>query len=1355
MNQLRFTFAICLAVILNSYVNAQNFDWATSFMPVSGHNSRFIEDICIDPAANSYTLGTFNASIVIDGDTIVPYKAPAYSCYIVKKDIDGNTLWVKTFGTNTYNFAEQILYAKGHLYVSAYLPGDSVYHSNGAFAVDPLYRAMLLKFDTDGNYISHVGHDRSFRYTVMAATDSVIYAAKYGQIDKYNFDLHRTGNFALKGRFSITTTDIAAVNDTSILITGQFGGYVTYRGDTIHDTFSGSGYPAFLASINANDELHWMYAYGKAYLEPKLFYYPHDQYFYLAGNYNDNFEIDGHEFALSQFNGAHGFLVRCNMQGEVIEKGVLNPTHNGDQQLIDIVATDRHVYAAGRVLGGGVNYNMGDTLYRWPNYFGYVYKFDRALNEIYSEGMHTINRQVGGSVTIKAIAQSRDQFGRENLIIGGTSTIDLILGCDTYPARGSVMFNLVDAVPDDLPQASFYYADRGEGNIRFFTSMQNKDYHYWDFGDDSPFDSVKINPYHQYDRKGEILVKLHAGNKCGEKVYEKTVKIKGLGEMNPAETHNNNLYIGQIKGVGFRDDATFTLRDKNGAEKAIRDYQYVDSTTYNILIEFDHQPTTSYDLYMQNGGDNDTLVNALEVIDGTKHDIQIEFSGPPEVLGKRRYTYTANIENKGDETAYGVPVSICVPINSEPMLNTRILASDEHRDWINKMKGPFRPMSNQGFGDFEVATFFFPVLPGKASYKINFSIITGSSEDSRVGAVFDRPLYSGTSFFIDPETTAAVLGDSIVCPDNRAVDFMLDLFNLDALEPGINIPNLGCVLYSFLIEQIGGSTLGGGSGSGGSTGFNGTPWGGGFNTSNFTGNLPLPQPANQPWYFAPIIIESIKRANPDMPDENAIATYENYIETFPNSTNDSGSVPDVQGEPESIEYPTDILCVSDCELSIYLYHELPDCSKDPEACHLPLEPIPTMKKEDLVNDETIEDKARQLDLIIEEDSFWKQVWEVWYEYSVQNSKDPNEKYAVSGFGEESFTLNNTNLTYHITFENADTATAPASEVFVYDTLDLSVLDTTYFEWKSFGWADYFIPLNEQGTSVNKLFDTRPYGDNFILEFDGKIDENGILSAVFTSLDTATLALTNNLHDGFLKPNINKPEGEGYFTFTIAQQPNLEHGTSIANQAVIVFDRNEPIYTGVAINTIDIEPPHSTIIPFENELQQDSIIHVQIEGSDSGSGIKGYNVYIKKNDSPYSLMLRDYTRNDFYIAANYGDTYSFIAAAKDNVNNVEYQELIAEATVKVENKATSVFTPELSEHVLIYPNPVIDDATVTVSYGIELEKYIIHDITGQKVMERDFEAIQPAPIKTAKLSAGIYIVDIYTSKGIARHKIYKR
>ena len=59
--------------------------------------------------------------------------------------------------------------------------------------------------------------------------------------------------------------------------------------------------------------------------------------------------------------------------------------------------------------------------------------------------------------------------------------------------------------------------------------------------------------------------------------------------------------------------------------------------------------------------------------------------------------------------------------------------------------------------------------------------------------------------------------------------------------------------------------------------------------------------------------------------------------------------------------------------------------------------------------------------------------------------------------------------------------------------------------------------------------------------------------------------------GFLPPNDDSHIGEGHVSFTIWPKPDLPRGTTIRNQAEIVFDVNDPIVTNEVLNTIGLIP----------------------------------------------------------------------------------------------------------------------------------------------------------------------------------------
>ena len=138
--------------------------------------------------------------------------------------------------------------------------------------------------------------------------------------------------------------------------------------------------------------------------------------------------------------------------------------------------------------------------------------------------------------------------------------------------------------------------------------------------------------------------------------------------------------------------------------------------------------------------------------------------------------------------------------------------------------------------------------------------------------------------------------------------------------------------------------------------------------------------------------------------------------------------------------------------------------------------------------------------------------------------DPNDKQARPiGYGTSHAIEANTDLEYHIRFQNTGTDTA--FNVTVYDTLS-SALDPS---------------------SIIPGASSHPY--------TWELKGNGIV--VFTF---------NNI----LLPDstANEAASHGYVKFKVKQQPDLPVGTLINNTAAIVFDMNAPVLTNTTFHTID-------------------------------------------------------------------------------------------------------------------------------------------------------------------------------------------
>jgi PKD repeat protein len=134
---------------------------------------------------------------------------------------------------------------------------------------------------------------------------------------------------------------------------------------------------------------------------------------------------------------------------------------------------------------------------------------------------------------------------------------------------------------------------------------------------------------------------------------------------------------------------------------------------------------------------------------------------------------------------------------------------------------------------------------------------------------------------------------------------------------------------------------------------------------------------------------------------------------------------------------------------------------------------------------------------------------------VRSSWDPNDKLAFpEGVGSSHAIEPDQRLAYTIRFENKAEATADVIYLRVVDTLD-----------QHLDWGTLAIGLSSHPNKCDYEFD--PYAGVIVWYCDSIM----------------------------LPPNVNPPEGEGYFTFSISPDSGLAEGTQIANSAWIRFDYN--------------------------------------------------------------------------------------------------------------------------------------------------------------------------------------------------------
>ncbi|MGK7959023.1 CARDB domain-containing protein, partial [Crocosphaera sp.] len=279
-----------------------------------------------------------------------------------------------------------------------------------------------------------------------------------------------------------------------------------------------------------------------------------------------------------------------------------------------------------------------------------------------------------------------------------------------------------------------------------------------------------------------------------------------------------------------------------------------------------------------------------------------------------------------------------------------------------------------------------------------------------------------------------------------------------------------------------------------------------------------------------------------------------------------------------------------------------------------------------------------------------------------NAFDPNDILGPEGFGEENWIPGDEPLNYTIRFENLDTATAPAREVRIVQQLDAD-LDFRSFRLGDFGFADFVFDVPENQPYYQTRLDLTETDGVYVDVFAG-IDVN--TKEIFwelTAIDPETGEIPTDPLTGFLPPNLDGTEGQGFVTYTLNAIANVPTGTVIDAAATIFFDNNEPIDTPPIFNTIDNGEPTSTVDPLPTVSNHPEIL-VQWTGTEEegGSAIASYSVYVSENGQPFTPWLENTTLTEAIYLGEMGNTYEFYSITIDNVGNP--QETPTEAQVSV-------------------------------------------------------------------------------------------
>ena len=282
--------------------------------------------------------------------------------------------------------------------------------------------------------------------------------------------------------------------------------------------------------------------------------------------------------------------------------------------------------------------------------------------------------------------------------------------------------------------------------------------------------------------------------------------------------------------------------------------------------------------------------------------------------------------------------------------------------------------------------------------------------------------------------------------------------------------------------------------------------------------------------------------------------------------------------------------------------------------------------------------------------------------------DPNNLVGSLGVGGQRWIPGGQALSYIISFGNEPSAAVPAQRVVVTQPLgsnvNLSTLTLPAITIPNSGTA-VLVPIPPGGfnpaanvTEFMTDVDLRP-SQSLLVNVDVKLNPaTQTLTWTFTSIDPTTGMPPLNPLIGFLPP------GAGAnVSFSVTSTLGLATGSQVAEQATIIFQGASPMSTPTWTNTIDNTPPVSHVSAL-TATSTCPAFRVSWSGSDVGSGLEGFTIYVSDAGGRYTAWLSNTTAASADYIGVIGHSYSFYSIATDLTGNKEGSKTSAEASTSV-------------------------------------------------------------------------------------------
>ncbi|MFN8256947.1 MAG: PKD domain-containing protein [Bacteroidales bacterium] len=1278
------------------------------------------ENMVKDKEGNLIVSGTYQSSAVIcQGDTLSP-KTSATNLYLIKFNSSGDRIWMKAIWVNNY-YGSQLkdiaCDSLGNIYFPLYVGGGQVFFEDTTVTLTGNY-STITKLDANGNHVftksvNSSSYNNYLSNAIAVQGNGIFYIENISNIVKLDLE----GNFVwrMASNFDISPDNLQLNMleldpNGNIYANGFFNTSQMYYG-TESLPYTGTGTNAFfILKVNPSGQLLWQKGFPARNSVEKI-----PMTFDKSGNLLTNvvignfsvFTVNGETIITEGTNA--GLILKINPDGNPLSHWkFLNSSFFTGSIYCD---EQDQVFISGQYGLSPSKDILFPGNFKVPQFtFNHVY-----FAKIDSTGQTQYVLPIwfsGGANFSPHIEKGND----ENFYLSGYGIGATNIGCTNYNI--SPLFSYLVNIRDLKQTAAFSVKNNNDNKFYFEvdSTLQGNSFS-WNFGDGSAGSGRNVS--HAYSEPGNYAVNLSI---CNSTTISSLVSMKGLQSVTPNHSANTSSLNMLLRGAGFTNIASVELIRGNFKIEADT-FELFNNNEILAHFNFDNDETGYWDmvLNLQNSY-SDTLQNAIMLENPTPILLTTEIVSRNKILVNREFPCVIKVTNESNQTVFGVTNFLKFSgLNKDVKLLTELAATNWRSHLLDRITdGVTHIQDAETSKPFITGFYIYPCIgPGESVY-LTFLIKSTDSEPFKVSSKLGHSIFSASqvSSFSQGNNNftpmalqfmaARVTGQPVSNFTNANLSLTSTLSGLSFLRGNNNSQTF----YPRLLRTRKGNGTGGGGGGSASPG---GPNSGGSVSPPVNGNQEAGGTFGEFFGFS----DDLPNRDPGKAAEDKIV----------DDGKKEGKFKDQKDKADGVGQKTDT--------------DLEKPSKEPEDDETGEEEIADPELEPLFKcppgevelylDNGPDDLPGCSPILGSPPEFNfgaanKTIFSV-------SSFDPNAIYGPQGYNDANYIANNQTMTYTVTFENMESATANASEVKIDCLLDTTVFDISSFKYMAFGFADsnYVVePVRENFITEINLQGLY----NSILRVDGnKPDKDGRIYLKFSSLDPITRELTDDPDAGFLPPNNSTRRGEGYIMFSVKQKPNLQHGTVLDAQAKIFFDQNEPILTNIHSNTIDIKAPESNISLIELN-EQDSTALLKLSALEN-AGVLFYELSVSVNDEQI-FVLKNTAKEDIKMKVKPGNSYKLFIRAKDKVGNLENPHLSQDIVI---NFSTNGFGNLNKNNFSLYPNPAGSSLSIK---GLNEQTTIqIRDITGRILLKGKYNP--GSQIELENLSSGVYILEIENQK----------